>query len=449
MPKKILSYRPEIQLLVGGQNLTDHLGDGGSVRVTKSLYAPTGEFQVVFPDRPTYYRDSLYGQISVMSTIEIKMRRWRDDTPVVGPWVHVLRGFVRSVGRDEQVDREGRVQRQVVLAGHDCGAALIMQQIHAYISWQNTGLPYPAPLIFLREFGLNSKPYPASTFIWLVAKMASEDILAARKHASDPAAFALIPKLSVKKGFVWPHTAMSDVNAVWELLKKYSDAPWNELFIREGLDGPELVFRPTPWFDIDDNPLPDVEAGTVEGTRVHISDIMSLTAHRDDAELVNHAWVKAPWATASANVQPLRAGRGLLNEETRATFGDRIQILPTNLGPDKYPINLPMKKQKESYDAWGDWIMNRLDWLVKAGEDIHRFERGRVTMKGRPEIRVGDYLEVERPAFLWSGYVTAISHEFVPFQVYRTTVEYIRGNQWVRRQAVPNPWDKERMESLR
>lgn len=448
MPKPIRSYRPEIQVLIDGYNLTDFLGDGGSVRVSKNLYAPTAEFQIAFPDRPTAWRDSLYGEISVMSTVEIKMRRWVDGAPALPPWTHVLRGFVRSVGRDEQVDRDGRVQRQVVLGGHDCGAALIMQQINPYISWQNAGVPYPAPLIFLRELGLTSQPYDAATFIWLVALTASESILSARKRDDDAAAFALQPVLSVKKGFVWPHTALSVDGPVWEMLRRYSDPPWNELFVREGVDGPELVFRPTPWMDIDGNPLPDADLGAVAVHEVSISDVVSLSAHRDDAELVNHAWVMAPWAGASANVQPLRSGRGLLNAETRATFGDRIQVAQTMLGPKESPISLPEGEQLRSQGLWGDWILERLRWITLAGEETHRFERGRLTLKGNPKIRVGDYVTVHRPAFDWQGYVVAVTHDYAPFRAYHTTVDYIRGDQWVRRQSVKNPWDRERMTSI-
>lgn len=441
MVAPVQSYHPDILVLIAGQDVTRHLGDQSNVIIHKNLYAPTGEARILFPDMPTEGRDSLYGVLNVMASIEIRLRRVGPDAG--GMWVTVLRGFVRSIGRDEQVAGDGRVHRSVVVVAHDTGAAFVMEQLHPFITYQNKGVPLPAPFSWLREYQLTPKPFPVAQFVWDIARESTKGILGC-------AGWSFNPVLSVEKGTALAHQALSTDGPVWELLARYADRPWNELFVREGPDQPEFVFRPTPWRDIQDTPLPDAVPGPF--WPVAIRDVISLAAHRDDAELVNHAWVQSPPAIAAANVQTILNSSGVLNAETRECFGDRIQIAATYLGPsdeDGLPsFPLPLEQQKAANLAWSRWILERLEWLKLAGSDIHQFERGQITIKGNPYPRVGDYFTLSRGAFEWDGYIVAITNDYAPYRRYQTTIEYIRGNQWVRRKNVSNPWDRERQVQL-
>lgn len=437
----IASYRPEVKILVGKgkTDISKNLGDAGSVSLRKDLRAPMGEAVIDFPDMPApggLARDSLYGTTAVMDPIEIKMRAG------TGPvWVTVLRGFIRGIERNEQVGGDGRVQRRVTLHAHDCGAAFVMESVHQFISWQNQGKNRPPPFDWLAEYQLESTPKPIATFMLQLASNSTKDIMAA-------AGFAFIPKMTVKKGAVNPCAVFTDQGTIWSMMSMYADMPWNELFVRESEAGPELVFRPTPWRTIHGVPLPDVDPADLVDDLfriVPVSNVVSLHAQRDDAELVQHVWVTSPNFT-QAMVSAMGVRAGTINPETKAKFGDRFQALRTVLIPDEGSVLLNQKEPdfKSSSESYDQWLSDRITWARMAGEDTHEFERGTLTIKGDPTVRVGDYFRVKRGALAWDGYCVAVSHDFQPYRQYLTTIEYIRGNQWVRRQLLPNAWDLER-----
>ena len=440
MSAPILSYRPQIEVWIDSVNYTKNLGDVGSVQIHKNLYAPAGEAHIIFPDMPTAIRDSIYGEIQSMARLEIKMRRWKDGEPTVGDWVVVLRGFVRSIGRGEQVGGDGRVQRQVMIVGQDCGAPFIINQIHPIISYQNSGIALPPAYAWLKDFEIHKIPYKAKDFIWELAKNSSKDIM----ESHD---WTFTPVLSVEKGYVLPHMSMTSEGSVWQELKHYEDFPWNEVFVREGTDAPEFVYRPTPWRTINDDPLPDADPGPFRD--IYIRDVVSLQAHRDDAELVNHVWVQSQNLAVNGSAI-LYAGKkgGIINTDTMIQMGNRrVETLTTFHSPTaKKSFNNPEGVQQEVNISLGEWVQQRLNWAMDAGSQIHEFERGSLTIKGRPEIRVGDYVTVHRGEILWDGYVVSVSHDFQPYRRYLTTIEYIRGNQWVRRKKIMAPWDKERKQ---
>jgi hypothetical protein len=442
MTAAIRAYRPQVKVLIDHVDYTDSLADVGSVRTYKHLQAPAGEVHINFADKPTAARDSIYGAIKNMARIEVWMRRWQDEEVKVGNWVAVLRGFVRSIGRDEQVGGDGRVQRQVTIVGHDCGSPFLMEQIHPFISYQHDESKAAPPGAFhwLRMFGLNDMAYRVKDFIWKLADTSSANIMKSAGWKYDP-------QLSVEKGYVLPHMSTSTQGSVWQELKHYSDSPWNELFVREGEKSPEFVFRPAPWRDIEDKPLDD-DAKPGPFHIIPIRNVVSLQAARSDAELANLIRVLSPITASIGLAMPIFIGdTQKVNNETIATHGDRLQIMTTVLMPNKAaPLNQPQAQQLQEQIGIADWIKERTTWAWKAAKQIHEFENGSITIKGNPLIRVGDYITVERGEIKWDGYVVGVSHDFQPFRRYLTNIEYIRGNQWVRRLKIKQSWDKERKQ---
>lgn len=456
MPASILNYRPEIKLEIAGNDVTQYLGDQGTVSLRKSIMAPAGEFAISFPDMPTpNYRESLYGLVRPLDDIVISGRRWQEPETSLPEWTVMLRGFVRSIGRDEQIAQDGRPQRRVVISGHDCGAVFSMEMLAAYITYQNQangeGI-LPAPLVWLREYGLISQPFPVQTFIWLLAFISTQEIMRL-------GGFSFVPVLAVDKGAVLPHTAFSQEGPIWGMLKRYSDAPWNELFVREGEKEPELVFRPAPYYETPDQddkeavaeggkPLPDAEVGlkSVRFWEIPNRNVIALHAHRDDSELVNHAWVMLAAGNVGGNTCPIINQKGTLNADTRAKFGDRLATETTYLGPTNLApsINLNRAAQIAADQEWCAWGAYRLEWLKLAGKNIHLLERGSLTIKGDPKIQVGDYIWVTRGDLRWRGYVVNIQHQFSAYRHYLTTLDYIRGTQWLVRKTIDKPWDSER-----
>ena len=309
----------------------------------------------------------------------------------------------------------------------------------------------------MKEYGLSSNPRKVEDFIWEVATQTTKDIM-------EQVGLEFQKQFWVKKGTVLPMSAFTQEGCIWEMIHRYSDAPWNELFVRENrtMDGkdrnPELVFRPTPWFDYEDNPLPDFDDDTsVSYWSVPLADVVSLSAHRDDAELINHVWVTHPLSSAitmtqlATNAGEVDQSGGVVTKATRQKFGDRAaHNLTTSLNPVDimHPISLPAAEQRAAEKKIVLWVKDRRDWAKKAHEDIHKFERGTLTMKGYPHPRVGDYFRLARGDIVWDGYIVGITHQYNSFHQYLTTLEYIRGNQWKKRQEITQPWDKERKQGL-
>jgi hypothetical protein len=266
------------------------------------------------------------------------------------------------------------------------------------------------------------------------------------------AGWSFTPLLYVKKGYALPWVAFSQEGSVWELLKRYSDPPWNELFVREGTDGPELVFRPTPWADAGGRWLPDTNLDSVSFWEIPMRNVIELSAHRDDSDQVQHVFVQNANIHMAQNWNVLLNGFGNFNNELRAKFGDRIQVVPEYIGPGVAPENLPEAEQEQSYTDYYQWLLDRTQWLVLAGTDIYKLEHGSITIKGDPHIRVGDYITVQRGTIRWTAYVVSVVHKFAAYRNYLTTLEYIRSDQWIKRQQVQDQiggagvWDLERKQ---
>ena len=452
MTSTIVNYRPQCKIIVNHSLEIDHqLGDTGGLQLTKNLYAPCGEFTLTFPDQPYHNggtlfgpvisdRRSLYDMVNPLDPIEIQLKRWQDDSLTDKDWVTVLRGFVRSIGRDEAVGGDGRVERRIVIAGHDCGAVFLMEQLGAILSAAITGVPVPPGLAYIKEFQLSTNPTPLRTFIWDVAYNATQQIM-------KTAGWTFSNVTSVEKGYCLPTFAFSAEGALWELLRRYSDGPWNELFVREGDKAPELVFRPTPWKDTKGAFLTDAVPSSVKTWDIPMKDIVTLSAHRDDTEQVQHTFVMSTSVIMQQNWLPLLNGFGEFNTELRAKYGDRIQQVQSTSMPGIAPLSLPEKEQTQSFKDNYSYLLDRTKWMVSAGKDVYQFEKGSITIKGNPHIRVGDYVNVKRGVIEWAGYIVSVQHNYSAYRHYLTTIEYIRSDQWIQRQKVKSGvWDKERKQ---
>lgn len=455
MAAKIRHYRPACRIFLRHELFIEgQLGDTGAIEIRKNLYSPCGEFTINFPDHPYHGggnllgpifdgpRKSLYDMIDPLDPIEIQLARWEEEDGVVF-YVTVLRGLVRSIGRNESVDGSGRVQRSIVISGHDCGAVFLMQQLGFLLSAAYSDKAVPAALYYLKEYALTGEPQPIGDFIWSVAHESTEKIM-------QTAGFDFERVFSVEKGYALPLYAFSNEGPVWEMLRRYSDAPWNELFVREGYLKPQLVFRPTPWKDATGGWLPDadLEGSGSKTWDIPMRNVIALNAYRDDSEQVEFVFLQNANIHAAQNWQPLLKGFGEFNQELRPKFGDRIQTLQSVIGPGVAPESLPEAEQKKSYDDYYSWLVERTKWMVQAGTDTYKFERGSITIKANPNIQVGDYIHVMRGPLDWSAYVVGVHHIYQPYKQYLMRIEYIRSDQAIKRRELANVnlWDFERRQ---
>lgn len=456
------AYRPEIQIKLGGAEITEMVwGDRAACRVSKSLQAPMGEMVLTLPDLPTNDNDSLYGFVSPMQPIEIAMRRAEGVESGFfggglsgGELTTVFRGVVRSIGRTEQIDGQGRPQRFVQLSAHDCGAFFVMEQLSKNITFQNKGVMTARYGTYLTEYLQGNDPnhtaIKAGDFLRDVALKTTEPMMAAAGYSWE-----FLDLSGDEDGYVWPTQALSQEGAIWSILDRHRDGPWNELFVREGESKPQLVYRTTPWRNMDGGWLEGTSGaaiGDVEFVPIPKADVNMLSAHRDDAELVNHVWTNSALSMAAGTLAPFNQD-GIVNGGTRDQFGDRLATVTTyQLPQPTVPINLPRDQQREAETGLQGWLTKRQRWMKAAGQDTHNFERGVLQTKGRPHYRIGDYLTFQRSALNsalhWDGYITRVTHDFRAFDRYVTTIEYMRSNQWVKRLGAVNPYWVERQRGI-
>ncbi|MEN8259477.1 MAG: hypothetical protein ABFS02_02630 [Pseudomonadota bacterium] len=478
---KILITKRKKSTLVGGRggssnstqsfDLTHALGDKGSCIVTKNLYAYHGEFHIILPDMPFDFGgtggvqetvDSPYGLIEPMDVVEIRMDRdVKPDMPIV------MRGLVRSVGRDETVGEDGRPMRRVSIVGHDFGCIFTISQL-----WLRVGLregniidPVYGPL---GKVGLISEPVEVEEFIQKLLDYGNESV--------ESTGISVKPKFEDVKGWVVPTALPSIEGPLWITMIRFSDSPWNELFVQDPPtgDSPELVFRQTPWKDTDgefiwfkgsDEPEEEEEELVIGGVRqikarnsvavkvfdVEMADVLSISSHRNDSGVANFIWVDMPPSFISAHWQQLLSphAQKIAKEaekdpnSTKNIYGDRLLTQNSFIGPNLAPKDQAEKDQEKSEDDWSKWRKDRIDWLHKASEDNADFEQGAITVKGDPKYQVGNYLNLKR-GVPWEGYIVGITHEYRAYREYLTTIEFIRGTGFIERVESNNPWNLER-----
>lgn len=440
-------------------------GDNGGVTVSKGLYDPAGQFQITLPDMPLQLtvngisaRDSLYGFIEPMDRIEIRMNR--DQMPP-GEMPVVLRGFVRGVGREETMDGEGRPQRTLVISGHDFGCAFSIQQIGVVRAYLENLPAYEfstiAGLLAAISTQLETgQELPIGPFVQRVTEEHVNPIL---QEVGAQFTFDLSMAPTDQKVFL--QTAISIEGPIWNWLYRLIDTPWNEMFVREGPNNPEVVVRRTPWLlDSAIASMPTADSLEAMGTRLHViemQEVMELRAHRDDSDVTNilliNNWEGSMFGTDFWRLE----GRDYMmiytpdsGENAPSRYGHRIAQLYSMLMPTSAQSKPEgdFEAAKQQNETWME--RERFQWLLERWGRNADWEHGSIQIRGRSDIRVGEYIHVMRGMGSglnrvdWAAYVTRVTHQYTAFRQYTTTLEYIRSNQYVRRRNADSPWNTER-----
>lgn len=460
MSAPVSSFRPGIEVLLKHRgddgNLTElditpyATAEGAVVMTTKDLYAPAGEWSLSVPDMasdrfirpPNARRDSLYGWAQPADVIEIRMARDASPNQPASMPV-VMRGLVRSVGRSETIGGDGRPSRHVQIMGHDFGCVFAIQQL-SYEWARAQGTPLSPIAAAISATGFIPRTMPANEFMRAAAHLADPILTKAGTR------FAFV--FDEKPGFVEPQTVQTIEGPLWSFMVRFSDAPWNELFVKEGKDYPQLWYRQTPWFDIDGTNLSDDAMNgiipIVHTAHVHRDEIIALNSHRDDTDVATYIWIES--ALAQQNLLTWQASHpeiGLVVSPRNdpKIFGFRKMQVSSQQGPGMPSKDLPEAEQERSYQAMNEWLADRIQKLGRASINNADFEQGTIQLRGRSDIQVGDFVRVHRGRFNWRGYVTRVTHEWRAYQDFITTVNFIRSDQYfVRSRFDGSPWDAER-----
>lgn len=465
-------------------DLTPFLGDGSSIRTSKSVREPAGGFSVAFMDAaqqdwassysPPGYQslESIYGLVEPMDIIEIRM--WSGVGSVAPDRLYpiVMRGFVSEVQRSQAMGQDGRPQRMVTITGQDYGKIWQTFQV-LHLAAYTEGKSLLSSFNLTELFGLGAvAAIPAGEFVREMVEKIINPHLAGFLPDTLPED---IPKrietgesISVQHGAV-SQSFQSMQGSVWDIMKLHGDVGvWNELYVEDREDGVHCVYRAIPALHLTapegtgDRKIQD-DAPEPVFVELPDNDIVSLSVARSDATIANFYWVNNSRfdlvdemqrkLSALAEDSPTVSTREYPNTAVKY-YGVRPMYAETQQGEDTITnmhSGLPEKEQEERSKKEEAWIERRRRHMMEMNKDNVVFERGTLKVKGgimRPggqeTMKAGDYVRLVMGRMIWDAYVVQIDHEFVPFQGYTQTLVFERGEGFALRTAMEgqssSPW---------
>lgn len=354
----------------------------------------------------------------------------------------VLRGIVDNVRRHTsfQGSLEGGqgVQRWIHINGRNYGAFLVDAQVYYLPKGFSPEIAFVPSL----ELGLqrywNIPPGPYSPGEWV--RRVVEEVINARHVKKIREAHKLpFPDLAVKASVEESATIFDPVaqwytGSVWGYLDRWANRPWNELFVRDEPDGPSLIFRPTPWRDLKGQPIQgEADERIVSGVELMVeetgrsrNEVYNYITTYPIRALLEAIELKLALANPTGQVNPW------VDHDSIARHGFRPLELPTPWGILQPELD-PSKRQSQIQVVKD--LCERLNQVaVAAYRDNAWFLAGTLILRGRPDIRPGDYVrirkapyrsDVDRPDRLY--YVERVQHRFVAFAEFQTSLQVTRG----------------------
>lgn len=452
---------------VGGKvDLTPYLGDGTSIRTSKSVREAAGGFSVTLVDKPFIgYLDStelqpgsqpliissesVYGILEPMDVVEIRFRRevtsgTADQPPII------MRGFIKDIARNEAMGPDGRPARTVVFSGQDYGRVWQMLQIR-YLPNYVIGQDTLSAFRLFERFGVGlATATKAGDFVREVMLKVINVYLQKLIPEGSPSVKTLVldEDQLVGHGVTSLTGPQNHEGTIFDVLRTYLDVgAWNELFLEDREDGVFLVFRPNPYKtaagakiveDAPDAPIVDVDADS----------IIALNVSRSDANVANYYWVHAPrfdlvdemyrrqWSVQEGSPDKDTVVLTEYPNSSEQLYGMRLMFTDTQMGGDEvvtFNSGLPEIEKLNRQSNQVNWIDYRRRQLVAMNKDNVLFESGSVRLRGNENLRAGVYMKIKRGTFEAMYYVVSVTHEFLPYQGFFTTAVLERGTGFIER----------------
>jgi hypothetical protein len=234
---------------------------------------------------------------------------------------------------------------------------------------------------------------------------------------------------------------------MYDLLRKYLDiGAWNELFIDEREAGPTVVFRANPFLAVDGKTKIQADAPDPVVVDLPAADVSAMNVERSDSDVPNYYWVEASafflvgqnfthmlWGIDGAN-----SAINLTNYQNSDSklYGERLMKVATVMGQDGLTTlrsgqDAAFTKARDL--SMIDWITSRRNILAESNKDNVLLERGMMRVRGRPDIRPGMYVKLQRGGMEALYYVIALQHSFQALESFTTTLIVERGLGFVER----------------
>lgn len=442
-------------------DLTRFFGDGGGVSTNKSIRDAAGNFTITLLDimfSDFQAMESMYGLIEPMDMVEIcfchDAATMMTKTKTAGIPPVVMRGFISEVRRDEAIGQDGRPSRKIILSGQDSGKILEMFLIY-YLNNISTAQYYLAGAFnfmqkYGEEFGIQQN---ANEFLQNIVSKVLNPFMALIVGPSQDAAlrYGFVPITSIE-GAVSPFVLSTFQNiSLYQMLHSLLDVGvFNELYVEDRENVVALVLRPSPFLDVSGKPIQGAEIASVE---ISEDDMQSISVSRSDHGIANWFWVtNNHWNLISDQQNQLVAQTANSNTAEKwnypncaaSKYGFRNMQETVSLGPTKvindYGSGLENNQVGEESTA-ASWLESRRVLLGELNKDNVVFETGSMRIMGNENVRAGMYLNVSRNGVVVNKYyVVSVSHEFIPFQGFFTTVHFERGTGYINRATELSPY---------
>jgi len=438
-------------------DLTNFLGDNGSVQTSKSVREPAGGFTITLADkRHPQMLDTLYALIEPMDMVEIRFCRDPSSYKQPDLWPPIImRGLVTTVSRSEAIPG-GRPTRSITIAGQDFGK--ILQTIQIYYLYNSVvGDNVLHEFAFFQKYASASsaKIKSANEFVTEVVSNVINPYLSRLTALADGSAVsakvinAWTPVVSIA-GALTPDAVCSMNNiSLHSFLSTLLDVgPFNELFVEDATDGINLVVRPAPFMDVAGN-LIQGEMPAVNS--ITDKEALSLSLSRSDQGVANYFWVsnsrfafmgnedQKAWASTGSPDSYLKFD--YLNSQS-AYYGFRkMEVESVLVDPGYGSIDAQTKDQLPAQNSkMTDWLSERRRILAESNKDNVIFEFGQMQVRGDERIKAGTYLRLNRANGVTSQfYVPQVNHSYTPFQGFLTNLTLERGTSFIERAKAGNP----------
>jgi hypothetical protein len=431
-------------------DLTPYLGDGCSLRVSKSIREAAGGFSLTLADKPYIGPDSLeslYGLVEPQDLIVIRMRHnLPGSTPGSSPTPPVyMRGFVSGISRNEAMGNDGKPVRTVTINGQDYGKLWQIMQIR-YMPGYVVGENYLSSFKLYERFGVGFVTgMTAGAFVQEVINNLVNPFLSSLMPPNSPNPTAITPDVSVANGVVDVGGVQSQQGTIYSLLSYFGDVGvFNELYIEDREDGVHCVYRPNPFKDINGNVI-QPDAPNLTPVDIDAKDVIALNVSRSDENVSNYYWTRAPrfelvsdiyrsqWALGA---DPASVDLGQYPNSAEQFYGVRLLETESQQGGNDVTTmasGQPAPEQTNRDASMINWVNNRRAIVVASNKDNVLLESGTARIRANELVKPGMYVRIVRGSFSSTFYVVSVDLDYVPYQGLFQTLRLERGDGFIKR----------------
>jgi len=417
-----------------------------TIDTEKNINDSSGNFQIsLLPvtegenNLPWYYR------ITPMDYVEIRFTR--DSTLTKIPIV--MRGFVDSINRTATVDQNGAPLRGYTITGRDFGKILELSRIYYLkeILPDVVLMGLPGFKMLEEKFACKIEGTPGKSIEAILGIAQVQLDLIRAKQPYIPQIESLTS--STIEGYINQFSMTMEDGSVWDLMRYFDNTPWNELFLLDLKDAPTLIFRETPWKNLDQNnsyiqTMDDtIKKKTLEpGVEIEPSSIQSFNLSRSDSEVKNYFFSYPVQTMMDSKTSFKVFAMGKVKSETDTLENPYlIDHTDKNAGLDRFGF-----RRFENTSEYFDKTLNDSNTvefakklnlaLVKAFKYNGLYESGSFTIKGNSDAVPGRYVTFQTnrstdPEF----YISGVSHT-LSFQAgaehFLTTLMVQRGDGFLK-----------------